>query len=593
MPIEFICHRCQHPQEVDESKIGQQVYCRVCYFELTVPAESMNKPIDESQLYSLDAQPRDVREMQDRHGWIPLLCDICKTIIGVRKEQVGEEIICLECGTKIIVPESIAEKAEARFKDYFNSDRITIGAKPNTETYSLRDETNVPTNTVLTNVGSKLFRVFCRLCGTMLFASEEQVGTFLHCHDCHSKTKVPPQTIKNEPTPLPPTEFEGNTAFDTENPSSSSQKDNLVPVICHLCGTRLYAAESQIGQFKTCPDCGQQTEIKKVPKHQMSTATTTSVDAYELIKTDEPAQRPRFRTLTDYRLVNGSLDNEHHAERHRHSNRVSSRSFNRPELPERPLTERFFVPFGDPGTWLPLVLFVAVIPLGATGLLWATSATEGGNKMGTFGFAIFTLCFGLLAFIAFVAAFSYLASFLIHFYTFTCSGMDNDEFKGEIAPFDYFFMGLWLFLFSFVAIIPGCFTGNFLYQLLGTPFVIYAMMRISHWFFFPIFFLSSMEEGSMLALLAKNTITSLYRQSFAWFRFYSLTGGLFALSDICLFVTIWLDSTGSLFILWITLFFFVLALQSLFFFRLLGRLAWLLEETDRQKHELEYERKTS
>ena len=99
MSIEFGCPQCLHLQKVDESKVGQQVYCPVCYFKLTVPAESTNKPIDESKLYTVDAKSWD---MQDQQELISFSCDVCNTNIGVRKEQVGEEIVCAECGKNII-----------------------------------------------------------------------------------------------------------------------------------------------------------------------------------------------------------------------------------------------------------------------------------------------------------------------------------------------------------------------------------------------------------------------------------------------------------------------------------------------------------
>jgi hypothetical protein len=98
-----------------------------------------------------------------------------------------------------------------------------------------------------------------------------------------------------------------------------------------------------------------------------------------------------------------------------------------------------------------------------------------------------------------------------------------------------------------------------------------------------------METGSMFGVLAKNTVASLFHQPFAWFRFYLLTGMLFALADLCLIGTIGLGPTGPMFVVTPTLFFFLFAIQSLCFFRLLGRLAWLLEETHRQKRELDEE----
>lgn len=583
MTIEFSCTQCQHLQEADESQIGHQVFCRVCYFKLTVPAESTNKSTDESQLYSIDTQPWD---KQNKQKLISLHCNICGTNIGVRKEQVGEEIICPECSTKIVVPKSIAEIAEARLKDELNKAVASVTHK---EIYALWDGIAVPAEE-----WSKQIRFPCRLCGTALFATEKQVGTLVTCPDCETKTKVPQRTIKTETSPLPSLEFEGDTAFDlvsaskseTEKPSSVSLNENLVPVVCRLCGTRMYAKESQIGQVKTCPDCGQQTEIKDVPQHLKTMPETTSADAYEISKTDNPASRPVFRTLTDYRHVEGSLDQERHAERRdqkKHSRRSSHRSLNRLQLPKRPLTERFFIPFGYYELWLRLSPFVAIVPLGVMAICWAASATEEGGKVGTYGFAIFSMFLGLAIFLMFVATFCYFATLLLHFYSMTASGMDSGEFEGEIAPSDYFINGLWLFMFALVAAVPGSLLGKFLFL---SPEVTYVMMRVSHWFFFPIFFLSSMEEGSMFAVLAKNTVCSLYRQSFAWFRFYLLTAILFLSSDLCLFAV---NSIVALLFVSLILLFLLIAIQSLFFFRLLGRLAWLIEETDRQRREVEYE----
>ena len=95
----------------------------------------------------------------------------------------------------------------------------------------------------------------------------------------------------------------------------------------------------------------------------------------------------------------------------------------------------------------------------------------------------------------------------------------------------------------------------------------------------------------MFAVLAKNTVASLWHLPFAWVRFYLLTGMLFILADLCFFAATWLGSNELIFFLLIAFFFFLFALQTLFFFRLLGRLAWLIEETSRQKHEREEEDK--
>jgi hypothetical protein len=365
----------------------------------------------------------------------------------------------------------------------------------------------------------------------------------------------------------------------------------------------MYAEESQIGQFKTCPDCGQQTEIKKVPKHQMTLTETTSADAYGVSQADE-TPRPTFRTLTDYRYVDGSLTKELHQQRYSGGNKIESvpkgrrkrnkqashRSLERLELPKRPLTERFFVPFRSPDTWLPLIVFVAAslfVPIMLLLPLYILGAYGG----------IVSIIIMPFLFFMFIFIFGYFMSFAMYLYEFTSSGMDEGEFKGEIVLFDYFVYGLWLFAFSIIAATPGWLFSEILCKSLGfindsaesAPWVV-LMMRISHWIFFPIFFLSSMESGSMFSPFARNTIVSLYRQPFAWFRFYLLVGVLFVLSDLCLIVVAILSGSSELmFFVGIVVFFFLFAIQSLFFFRLLGRLAWLIEETDRRRRELEYE----
>jgi len=573
MPIEFRCLQCQHPQTVDESKIGQQVYCRVCYYKLTVPAESTVKPIEDiqpSELYALDTTPTDIQKMQERREeLISFPCNLCQTLIGVRKEQVGETLLCPECGTTLIVPKLVATIAETRRQDKLNKMWALHSRK---ETYSLSSKTGVPANPA--NDGPKQFRVPCQLCGTAMFATEEQIGTFLTCHDCGTKTEVLPPQKEIETPPVPATSFEGSTTYNIATASSVWTQERFVPVVCKHCGTRMYATESEIGEFKTCPDCGRQTEIKFVPKQPKTKTSTTSADAYILDKGNALAPRPAFRMF--FRSSEEWL-----AE-------LARRATGRPPLPKRPLTERFFVPFGYAGTWLSLIMFVAVAPLGATVLLWATRA-GGGIGMLTFGIPVVFTC---------AAMFCYLASFTMQLYDSTCGGMDEFEYRGEIAPADYFAMGFWLFTFSAIAAIPGWLIGTAVALPLD---VMILMMRISHWLFFPIFFLSCMEAGSIFALLARNMVASLWNQSFAWFRFYLLTGILLVISvfsDACFFYATFLfavvtESPRFVFmnalicVVLFTVSFFLFAIQFLFFFRLLGRHAWLLEETARMKYERE------
>ncbi|MDR1269738.1 MAG: hypothetical protein LBK82_09445, partial [Planctomycetaceae bacterium] len=117
-----------------------------------------------------------------------------------------------------------------------------------------------------------------------------------------------PKTVP-VPPPLPLT-FEGGTTFGLAETVAPSVTGLLVPVVCSLCGTRMYAGENEIGGFKTCPDCGRQTEIKSVPKSERIQPVISPNGGYGVSQSEVPEQRPVFRTLTDYRYIEGSLDKE-------------------------------------------------------------------------------------------------------------------------------------------------------------------------------------------------------------------------------------------------------------------------------------------
>lgn len=306
--IRFRCIRCQHALKATENAVGEKMYCPVCYFQLTVPAESTVKDVDPTQLYNADDTPIDVREMKDRQRFVSLPCSVCHTNIAVTKEQIGHEIVCPECDTKIVVPEEIGRKFDSALNDKLDKIMLGLNDAQQKPTYGVRmDASGEPAED-----WSKRYPVYCKLCATMMYASEDQVGQELTCPDCDTKTVVPPRPEKISNAPLGPLSFEGGASFglasETENAAQETPgTGNLVPVVCSLCGTRMYARESQIGEFKTCPDCGRQTEIKAVPKNEML-APEILTDGYDIDAETIPPPRPVMRTLVDYRYVDGSLD---------------------------------------------------------------------------------------------------------------------------------------------------------------------------------------------------------------------------------------------------------------------------------------------
>ncbi|MDR1963790.1 MAG: hypothetical protein LBQ50_08425 [Planctomycetaceae bacterium] len=620
--VRFRCIRCQHPIEVLQEMVGKKMYCPVCYLELTVPAESTIKPVDESRLYTADETPIDVREMGDRKRLMSLRCPVCHTYITVSKEQIGTNVVCPECERAVRVPESIGDKAERVL-----SDRQMMFGDPGT--YTLRNGDIPVADHRSTNPA---IRVYCRLCGTMMYASEDQIGSELTCPDCETKTLVP---FRSKPVPLPPplpSSFEGGTTFALADGSSKSM---LVPVVCVLCGTRMYAGENEIGGFKTCPDCGRKTEIKAVTKSEMIQPVVSPNGGYGVSQSEIPEKTPTFRTLTDYRYVEGSLDKElydkkksnapksvqpppfpvlynpesspdsenrqtaaqnanlHSPTLRQHpaakqtalnTDHVLIKMVKRTALPKYPFLSRIFVPFLNARLWGQTVIASL---LGIVGLV-------GGAMLPTMLsldplFVTVSAPFGV---ILIMLGLSLLANTCFSLFLWTTTGNDLPE-KDDWQEYRLLESGsltVWLFLLALLAVTPGYLLQSHtaaLPEQISDWSIQNALLHLSFLtgsllLFFPVLFLSSMESGSYFVVIAKETCRSLIDCTGVWLRFYLISLLLSAL--FCFIVGLVSIATNQVLVGFAVLI-PVVSVFSIFYARFLGRLGWALEELARPDEE--------
>ena len=70
--------------------------------------------------------------------------------------------------------------------------------------------------------------------------------------------------------------------------------------MCHVCGTRMYAKESQIGQTLRCPDCFTDVEVKapKVAPPPPKKKTLAELEEFQL---SDPGERPAYQPMVDTR----------------------------------------------------------------------------------------------------------------------------------------------------------------------------------------------------------------------------------------------------------------------------------------------------
>ncbi len=123
--------------------------------------------------------------------------------------------------------------------------------------------------------------VVCRVCGTRMYATPEQVGDEMECPDCGTFTKVAPPVVdpaESSPRPAPAEVEEDYPIYQGEAQPPADRREvhqTYVPVICGVCRTRMLATLDQVGQEMICPDCGTPSIVPPpVPKESSGPAAS-------------------------------------------------------------------------------------------------------------------------------------------------------------------------------------------------------------------------------------------------------------------------------------------------------------------------------
>lgn len=99
------------------------------------------------------------------------------------------------------------------------------------------------------------YKIACPKCGAKFAVAAAQAGRRARCSACADVFVVPAQ---QDSKPSPPAPEAASSAAEETEPIH-------VGFECRLCGTRLYANISQVGQQFKCPDCYAKTEVPPPP----------------------------------------------------------------------------------------------------------------------------------------------------------------------------------------------------------------------------------------------------------------------------------------------------------------------------------------
>jgi DNA-directed RNA polymerase subunit RPC12/RpoP len=140
-----------------------------------VPAQNGPEAAGEYRLASDKAAPSSA---------LVFLCPRCRAHMTAAEDQVGRQLACPDCGTLVHVPP--------------RPPRIRA---PAADAYAIDEATDSPSPPP---AAPRYIAVHCPLCRTLMQVPEDQAGTTVVCHDCGTKTLVPPPLKPRPLSPPPP-----------------------------------------------------------------------------------------------------------------------------------------------------------------------------------------------------------------------------------------------------------------------------------------------------------------------------------------------------------------------------------------------------
>jgi len=182
--VRFRCLVCRTEMSAPVSQAGRKVVCPDCGTRAVVPARAPQEPSPSSPVVPPAAgDVYNVLEGQDQplptdkevyQRYIPVVCSLCQTRMLATEEQVGEVMVCPDCGTGNVVPPP-SETLRASAPEAMEGYRLAGSSQPSAAAGKAAEYT-----------------VTCPLCHTRLQAPRSKAGKRALCPDCRRPFRVPP-----------------------------------------------------------------------------------------------------------------------------------------------------------------------------------------------------------------------------------------------------------------------------------------------------------------------------------------------------------------------------------------------------------------
>jgi DNA-directed RNA polymerase subunit RPC12/RpoP len=401
-----------------------------------------------------------------------------------------------------------------------------------------------------------------------MYGAVEQIGQTLVCPDCGTPAVVPPPPIVPTKPVAPPVVGE-TYALCEEVPSASAARhaaeEDLIRVMCHRCGTLMYATADQVGGSLVCPDCTSSVVVppRPPPRHKIDVMANAG-EGYGLAIADPTSPGETPAPLEPSARVQGVR-----ARARRQFDPYLRHSI----LPRRPfLNGTFTFPLSHNvlPRYLLLIAWTTVSAMYSVGggLL---SGTE--PNMTWFGGAAL-IATGAVLMVAWFGVASALALAIVRD---TASGCDKVQNWPGLGFIDWLTDPLYILFSLGASFLPGV-ALNYLLEWcdLSSPLILPASVFV----LYPFVLMSMLETGSPLGAVSWPVCQTLWWAGRGWVAFYLTAAWLLAIAGV---VAAAAFSAGAIFGG-----FAALAIESavwLIYFRLLGRLAWYCTDRMRKRAE--------
>ena len=173
--LEVDCPGCGARFRVGAALAGKRGRCARCGQAFTVPQSTITATAGISQ-----PQPAAQSSPPPAPEYIGFSCRLCDTRMFARPDKIGTSMKCPDCHAVTVVPPPESRPAKR------------TPAAMEGEQYELWDVDAAPLPSQLIAAQPTIITIECRMCQSLMYATEDQVGQTLKCGDCGTSHVVPP-----------------------------------------------------------------------------------------------------------------------------------------------------------------------------------------------------------------------------------------------------------------------------------------------------------------------------------------------------------------------------------------------------------------